>query len=156
MPATNNELEVLVQRARTESVDPARLGSGGATSVGVALVWDGNNWVPGIPAIDDTTGAVEDLDGEVLLDLDGQPIFEPGEAPTGGGTWAGLDVFEWVQATPVQTWVLTHGRGALPINVQVSNAGGVEVQTTVLNPTTSTTWIRWGYPATGTARLLFK
>lgn len=154
MPATNNELEFLVQRARTEKLDPARLSSGGAETVGVALVWDGTNWVPGIPAIDESANACKDLDLEPILDLDGQPCFEPGD-DAGGGTWVELDVFIWDQVTPSTLWNMTHGRGKKPINVQVFDSSGNEVTPTVQNPTDATTWARWGYPATGQARILF-
>lgn len=153
MPATNNELEHLIARLRTEPIDPARLGSGGADTIGVALLWDGTHWVP--TALPDplTSGACKDLDSEPIIDLDGAAVYEPGDLDGGGS--ATLNVYTHTQSTAASLWNVLHARGKQPINILVTGPDGNPIEPTPIFPSTNSTWLRFGFATTGQAKLLF-
>lgn len=150
MPLTNNELEHALHRARTEPILLPRLDRGGASSVGDALLWDGERWSPGPIPDDSLDGAITDTDGEPILDCDGTPVDEGGD-----GASFQLNLVEWLQSTPLQVWLVLHAFGRRPINVQVEDLDGREMHPTVSFPSLDTVRIQWGFPMTGRAKILF-
>lgn len=150
MPATNNELEFALQRARTEPIPLPRLDRSGASNTGDVVTWDGSQWVPAPVPNDSLAGACFDLDGEPIVDLDGEPVWEPDD---GGGFE--LNIVEWVQSVEASVWQIFHAFGRNPINVQVVDSSGNEFFPTVSFPTTSTVQVRWAFPMTGRVTILF-
>lgn len=150
MPATNNELEHALRVARSEPILLPRLDKGGASAVGDVISWDGQHWVASpLPdgLLDD---AVTDLDGEPVVDLDGEGVTEPADD-------AGfeLNIIYWTQSEASSLWTVFHAFGRNPINVQVVDDAGREMFPSVEFPTSSTVRIRWGFPMTGKATILF-
>jgi hypothetical protein len=156
MPATNNELEHLLARMRTEPIDPSRIGSGGAATTGLVLVWDGDHWVPAYIPDPLLPGAVKDLDGEPLIDFDGHAIYEPGDlGGGGGGGTATLDVYTHDQSVAASLWNVLHARGKNPVSVQVTGPDGNILEPTKQFPSVNSTWLRFGFATTGQAKLIF-
>lgn len=77
---------------------------------------------------------------------------EPGpQGPPGDSV---IDIVEFTQASPTDSWLINHNFGRLPINVTIYSVGGQEVEADVLNLNSNQTQINFAIPFAGSARVL--
>lgn len=150
---TERELEYLVQKARREPVPLSRLSPSGASAIGQVIEWDGEKWVPGSVTLEELGIELEDLDGQLVIDVDGDPLTEPGTPAT--VILAKFVVMYHVQTEPARVWSIYHGLGRRPINVLVETETGEPTFPAIRNPSLWTHELKFAYPRAGRAVLTF-